>query len=115
MVWEAMNEMWKARNLIEHGTTTEERSIPKIVKMNQRLKKTYDEKYKLSQIARKQLFHISFKRRKEYRPEVNARWLQIVTAARANCKRQNGKLSESLGKISQYFPTSQKSHKIQSK
>ena len=59
MVWQAMDEIWKARNLMEHGTTAEERSLRKIAKMNQRLKKAYDEKYKLSQISRQQLFHIS--------------------------------------------------------
>ena len=44
MMWQAMDEIWKARNLMEHGTTAEERSLRKIAKMNQRLKKAYDKK-----------------------------------------------------------------------
>ena len=93
----------------------EERSLRKTAKMKKRLKKAYEEKHQLSQIARQQLFHISLKRRKEYRPEANVRWLQIVTAARKTRKRQNDKLSESLEKISQYFPTTRKSQNIHSK
>ena len=100
---------------MEHRTTAAERTLRKTAKTNQRLKKAYEEKNKLSHIARQQLFHISLKRRKEYRPETNERWLQIVTAAKANRKRQNEKLSESLGRISQYFPTIQKQQNIRSK
>ena len=64
MMWKAMDKMWKAQNLMEHGTTTEERSFCKITKLNERLVKAYQEKHKLSQVARQQLFRIPLKRRK---------------------------------------------------
>ena len=43
MMWEVIDEMWKAQNLMEHRTTTEERSLRKIAKMNERLKKVNQE------------------------------------------------------------------------
>ena len=73
-------------------------------------------KNKLSHIARQQPFYINLSRRKECRPEANERWLKIVTAAKANCKRQNDKLYKSVGKNTQYFVTKQKpKNNVQSK
>ena len=61
------------------------------------------QKYKVSQSARTQLFSIPCTRRIQYKVETNERWLDIVDAAVRNRQRKNDRLHESLSRITNYY------------
>ena len=88
---------------MEHGTTEEERTLNAVARMNLRIKEAYSQQHKISQTARTQLFSIPRTRRIHYKPATNERWLELVSAAVCNRKRQNEKLHESLRKITSFY------------
>ena len=101
--WSAMERLWLARNRMEHGATEEERLLHQPARMNEKLKRAFLKKSKVSEIARTQLFQIPQCRRQQYRLEANERWLDMVEVAIKNRQRQNDKLYKTLGRITLYY------------
>ena len=88
---------------MEHCTTKEERSLHKIARMNERFKRAYLKKHKVSEGVRIQLFQIPQSRQQQYRPESNKRQLDLVESAAKNKQQQIDKLHKSLGRITNFY------------
>ena len=71
--------------------------------MDEKLKRVFLKKFKVSEITRAQLFQIPQCRRQQYRLEANEQWLDMVEVVVKNCQRQNDKLYEALGRITAYY------------
>ena len=95
--------MWLARNMMEHGTTTEERSRAQRSRMNARLRIAYAQQSKVSPVQQTQLFNIPLTRRQQYKLTANERWLDSVDAARRNKKRHEERQAKRDRNIRVFF------------
>ena len=113
IIWTAMDNLWRARNEMEHSATEEDRAQNKISRMNKKISAAYKQKQKVSLAARTQLFTIPRTWRIQYRPEANERWLVLVASAVSNRQRQKDRLHKSLSTIANYYEptTNEKKYK----
>lgn len=58
IIWTAIEHLWLAKNRMEHGAMEEERLLHQTARMNEKLKRVFLKKFKVSEIARTQLFQI---------------------------------------------------------
>ena len=63
IIWKAMDDLWKAQNEMEHGTTEEDRSKNRTARINEKIKAAYKKIKQVSLAARSQLFTIPRTRR----------------------------------------------------
>ena len=83
-LWEAMHNMWKFRNGVQHGVTTEERMIRVNERIHPRVRAAYRTRHHDMSYLCQRLFSVELKRRLEMDPVENERWLEIVETARKN-------------------------------
>ena len=83
-LWEAMQNMWKYRNGVQHGVTAEERLVRANERIHPRVKAVYRTRHHTVSFFSQRLFSVELKRRLEMDPVENERWLEIVETARKN-------------------------------
>ena len=102
-LWEAMHNLWKFRNGVQHGVTKEERRIRANERIHPRVRAAYRTRHHDVSYFSQRLFSVELIRRLEMDPVENERWLEIVETARKNRWARKEAVLAAMRKITTYF------------
>ena len=77
-LWEAMQNMWKFRNGVQHGVTTEEKVLRANERIHPRVRAAYRTRHHDVSFFSQRLFSVELNKRLKMDPVENERWLEIV-------------------------------------